>query len=262
MLECVINVSNGSDAVIISKISDAAKTSLVDVHSDAYHNRSVFTLLGPRVYEDALALTFKAFELLDIRQHIGVHPRIGVVDVVPFVPVGNTPMLDAVKLRNQYSRHIAEAFGVPIFTYGENRTLPMIRKDAFTAISPDYGPQVPHERFGAIAVGARPVLVAYNLYLNSSDISKAKKIAKEVRSEHFRTLALQVGEQVQLSANLVDPLNHGIFEFYSLVKHRAEVKHGELVGLAPLSVIENVPKTLWSLLDLSTNKSLETHIPR
>lgn len=257
MLECVINVSEGSDKVTISKISDSAGASLVDVHSDTYHNRSVFTLIGPRVYEDALALTTRAFELLDIRHHLGVHPRIGVVDVVPFVPIEDTPMQEALKLRHEYSRHVSESYGVPIFTYGENRTLPMIRRNAFVKIPPDYGPQTPHERFGAIAVGARQVLVAYNLYLRSSNMTEANEIAKAVRSEHFRTLALQVGDQIQISSNLIDPLNHGIFEFYSHVNRLSDVSHGELVGLAPLSVIKNVPKEFWSLLDLSVEKSLE-----
>lgn len=261
MLECVINVSEGSNREIISTISDAAGTSLADVHSDTYHNRSVFTLLGPLVYQDSLSLTAKAFELLDIRNHLGVHPRIGVVDVVPFVPIENTSMLEAIAIRHEYARHISQSYGVPIFTYGENRTLPMIRRNAFTALNPDYGPQQPHERFGAISVGARPVLVAYNLYLRSSNMAEAKEIAKDVRSDYFRTLALQVGDQIQISANLIDPLSNGILEFYSQVNRRSEVKHGELVGLAPLSVIENVPKVLWNMLDLSTKKSIEHHVP-
>lgn len=257
MLECVINISEGKDSSTIQTLAASVDRGLLDVHSDPYHNRSVFTLYGASVEEDAVSLTANAFELLNISDHIGVHPRIGVVDVVPFVPLEGTSFAEAEEACHLYAREISQRFEVPVFIYGKARTLPEIRKGAHVSIHPDYGPISPHPIFGSIAVGARQVLVAYNLYLPDTSIDEAKLIAKDLRSSYFRTLALQVGDKVQLSANLVDPLNHGILEFYSEVRSHTNVSHGELVGLAPRVVIEEVPANLWKRLDLSLDKSIE-----
>lgn len=257
MLECVINISEGTDRSVIDELAKSAEAALLDIHSDPYHNRSVFTLYGPDLYQSAIALTEKTFQLLDIVDHVGVHPRIGLVDVVPFVPLNGYPMAEAVKLSRQYALEVSSKFKVPIFLYGENRTLPEIRKYAFGSISPDLGPLVPHPRYGSIAVGAREVLVAYNLYLRNNDLKLAKSVAAEVRSSYFRTLGLRVGNRVQVSANLIDPLNHGIFEFFSKVEELAAVDHGELVGLAPLDVIRNTPEEYWEKLDVTPQKSIE-----
>lgn len=257
MLECVINISEGTDRLVIEDLAKSAGAALLDIHSDPYHNRSVFTLYGPRSYQSAIMLTEKAFELLDIANHVGVHPRIGVVDVVPFVPLDGYPMAEAIKTSRDFAFEVATKFEVPIFLYGDHRTLPEIRKSAFTSIAPDFGPMTSHPRYGAIAVGARGVLVAYNLYLRDNDLELAKSVAAAVRSGYFRTLGLRVGNRVQVSANLVDPLNHGIFEFFSQVEALAAVDHGELVGLAPLNVIHNTPQQYWEKLDLSPQKSIE-----
>ncbi len=257
MLECVINISEGSDASVIAMLAEAAQDSLLDVHSDKYHHRSVYTLYGPGVYQSAVSLTEKAFELLDIREHIGVHPRIGVVDVVPFVPIGDTDMAEALRARQRYAFEISLRFQVPIFLYGPERTLPQIRRDAFKSLNPDFGPPEPHPRYGSIAVGARDLLVAYNLYLVDPDLDIARVVAKQVRCHHFRTLALKVGNEVQVSANLIDPLNHGIYEFYRAASGLAEISHGELVGLAPLEVVEGAPRELWEILNLNLEKTIE-----
>ncbi len=257
MFECVINISEGANRSIIADLAKSAGAALLDIHSDPYHNRSVFTLYGPDVYHSAILLTEKTFQLLDIAKHEGVHPRIGIVDVVPFVPWDGYPMAEAIKISRQYAFEVSDKFEVPIFLYGEHRTLPEIRKSAFSSIAPDFGPMIRHPRYGAIAVGARGILVAYNLYLKENDLELAKSVAAKVRSSYFRTLGLQVGNRVQVSANLIDPFNHGIFEFFSDVEELAEVDHGELVGLAPLDVIRNTPQQYWEKLDLSPKKSIE-----
>ncbi len=227
------------------------------MHSDKFHNRSVFTLYGANVYEDALNLVRKAFQLLDLRNHVGVHPRIGVVDVVPFVPIGNSDIGHAILARDNFAKNIAAEYSVPAFLYGPNRTLPQIRREAFVVLAPDFGPPEPHPKYGSVAVGAREPLVAYNIYLAGSDLAKAKEIAKQVRSSFFRTLGLQVGNEVQVSANLIDPFNHGIHEFYEAVRALTHISRCELVGLAPLKVIENSPAALWDILDLDLDKALE-----
>lgn len=257
MLECVINISEGSDPSVIAELNRAAGKSLLDTHSDPFHNRSVFTLYGLNVYRDAFALAEKAFELLDLSRHEGVHPRIGVLDVVPFVPIGDTWFSEALEARENFAREISTKFSVPVFLYGPNRTLPQIRREAFKTLEPDFGPPEPHPRYGSVAVGARGLLVAYNLYLVGHDLDQAKLVAKEVRSHCFRTLGLRVGKQVQVSANLVDPLNHGIYEFYTAVSRLSTISKGELVGLAPLKTIDETPKRLWRTLDLSKDKALE-----
>ena len=262
MLECVINISEGSDPSIITRLSQAAGNSLLDIHSDQYHNRSVFTLFGRDVYRDSLALAGKAFELIDLRDHVGVHPRIGVVDVVPFVPIGDSDIFDALQARDRFASDIATQYSVPIFLYGPDRTLPQLRREAFKSLSPDYGPSTPHLKYGSIAVGARELLVAYNIYLAIPDLLLAKEVAAQVRSPYFRTLGLQVGNEVQVSANLVDPLNHGIYELYQTVSKFADVSKGELVGLAPRKVIEESPKNLWDILDLDIDKALEIRADR
>lgn len=257
MLECVINISEGSDSSVIAALNRAAGKSLLDTHSDPFHNRSVFTLYGLNVYRDAFALAEKAFDLLDLKRHEGVHPRIGVLDVVPFVPIGDTVFSEAIEARENFAREISSKYSVPVFLYGPNRSLPHIRREAFKTLEPDFGPPQPHPCYGSVAVGARGLLVAYNLYLVRRDLDEAKLVAKEVRSPWFRTLGLRVGKQVQVSANLVDPLNHGIYEFYTTVRRLSQISKGELVGLAPLKTIDETPKRLWGILDLSKDKALE-----
>jgi glutamate formiminotransferase/glutamate formiminotransferase/formiminotetrahydrofolate cyclodeaminase len=261
-LECVVNISEGNDLELIAELAKAAGESLLDTHSDPYHHRSVFTLFGATVYSDVVKLTEKAFELLDITNHSGVHPRMGVVDVVPFVPVGDSDISQALQARQRFAREISTRFSVPVFLYGPDRTLPHIRREAFKTLAPDFGPPEPHPRWGSVSAGAREPLVAYNLYLSDPDLEAAKLVAKQVRCQHFRTLGLRVGDQVQVSANLIDPLNHGVYEFYRAVNSLVKISKGELVGLAPLKVIEETPKELWAMLDLSIDKAFESRATR
>ena len=187
MIECVVNVSEGRRAGVLEVLGSAARPALLDVHSDPFHHRSVFTLAGA---EAVRGLAEAAVSLLDLRQHEGVHPRLGVVDVVPFVPLVGSTLADALEERNRFARWAADHLGVPCFLYGPERDLPEIRRQAWVNLRPDTGPDEPHPTAGAMCVGARPVLVAYNVYVDDVDLAGARRIAARIRGPHLRALGL------------------------------------------------------------------------
>ena len=261
MLECVINVSEGARANVVDAIAAGAGGALLDVHSDAHHNRSVLTLAGPDVESAAQAVTRAAVERLDLRTHVGVHPRIGVVDVVPFVPLSGAHMADAVAARDRFAAWAADELGVPCFLYGDKRSLPEVRRGAFTTIPPDTGPHVAHPTAGAIAVGARPVLVAYNVWLAaSSGVDVARATAAAIRGPAVRALGLDVGGRAQVSCNLIDPAAVGPGALVDAVASRAEVAGTELVGLVPASVLAAEPPERWASLDLDPSRTIEARL--
>lgn len=254
MLECVVNVSEGRDRRVLDALRSVAGHDLLDVHSDPDHNRSVFTMVGETAPRD---LTRTAVQLLDINVHDGVHPRVGTVDVVPFVPLNGSTMDDAVAARDRFATWAANELGIPCFLYGHERTLPDIRKNAWRGLVPDHGPHEPHPRAGAICVGARDVLVAYNLWLADVSLSDTKRIAGEVRTAEMRTLGLQVGAMTQVSMNLIRPSAVGPMHAWDAVAHHAHIDHAELVGLVPMSVLESTPRDRWEELDLSQERTIE-----
>ena len=257
MLECVVNVSEGADRAVIDAIGRAAGPALLDVHADAHHNRSVLTLAGPDVEDAARAVAAEAVRRIDLRLHVGVHPRLGAVDVVPFVPLEGASMDDAVAARNRFAAWAGGELGVPCFLYGPERTLPDVRRYAFTGLAPDTGGPVAHPPAGAICAGARPVLVAYNVWLaDGLDVSVARQVAREVRGPGLRALGLDVGGRAQVSMNLVDPSRLGPADAYDAVASRADVARAELVGLVPAAVLDAVPPHRWAELDLSLAKAL------
>ncbi|MDP1820229.1 MAG: hypothetical protein Q8K58_10130, partial [Acidimicrobiales bacterium] len=146
MLECVINISEGRDEAIVGLIAGAAGDDLLDVHSDPHHHRAVLTLVGEAAPR---AVTTTAIELLDLRSHDGVHPRLGVVDVVPFIALAGSSRADALAARDRFAAWLAATHVVPCFLYGPERTLPEVRRGAFEALAPDVGPPAPHPRAGA-----------------------------------------------------------------------------------------------------------------
>lgn len=257
MLECVLNISEGRDTGAIEAIGRSAGDALLDVHTDADHHRSVLTLIG---VDAPRAVTRSAVERLDIRRHDGVHPRIGVVDVVPFVPLEDTTLAEACIARDEFAEWAATELGVPCFLYGPERTLPDIRKHAFSTLSPDLGPATPHRSAGAIAVGARPVLVAYNLWLRDRDIDLARTLARSLRSPSVRTLALWVGAEVQVSMNLIDTEVTGPADVYDAVAAVTAIARAELVGLVPAAVLHRIPATRWADLDLDESKTIEARL--
>ena len=259
MLECVVNISEGRDAATIAAIAGAAGSDLLDVHTDEHHHRSVMTLLG----EDApRAVATAAVERLDLRTHEGAHPRLGVVDVVPFVALDGSTPDDAVAARDRFAEWFAATHAVPSFAYGPERTLPDIRRHAFRGLDPDHGPRDPHPTAGATAVGARAPLVAYNVWLEAGDLAAARAIARAARRPELRALGLQLGDRVQVSMNLVAPERLGPAAAYDLVSELAgsvgAVAGGaELVGLLPRRILTAIPPDRWSELDLAEDRTIE-----
>lgn len=254
MIECVINISEGRDLDLVQEIARTAGSDLLDMHCDADHNRSVLTVVG----DDApSAVITAAVERLDLRTHSGVHPRIGVVDVVPFVPLEGSTYEEAVTARDAMSSWIANELHIPVFLYGPERTLPDIRRGAFTTLRPDLGPAEPHPTAGAVAVGARELMLAWNLWLSEPDLELAKSIAAQIRGPGVRALGLQVGNEVQVSMNLIDPLTVGPTEVYDRVARSAAIERAELVGLAPQAVLDATNEKRWEQLNLSTESTIE-----
>ncbi len=258
MLECVVNISEGRRSDVLATLdSSVAAAHHLDRHTCEHHNRSVFTLIG----EDApRQLAHAAVDTLDIETHIGAHPRLGVVDVVPFVALDGSSPADAVAARDRFAQWAAEELALPCFLYGSERTLPDVRRQAFTTLAPDSGPPRPHPTAGAVAVGARPLLVAYNLWLVQPDLALARRIAQAVRGPGVRALGLAVGEAVQVSMNLIDPLNVGPATAWDAVEAHAPIDHAELVGLIPRAVLDATAEPRWTQLGLSPSVTIEQRL--
>lgn len=287
MLSAVVNLSEGRRPEVVADLAAAGGSAVLDVHLDGDHNRCVVTLAGPDVVAAARAVATRAVGVLDLAVHDGAHPRIGVVDVVPWVslagwPVSDGPPAPAVAARDAFARWAADEVGVPCFTYGPGtgdpradgavagpggrppggggRTLPDIRRRAWRDLSPDTGGPRPHPRAGAMAVGARPVLVAYNLWLTDDDLARARAIAREIRTPQVRTLGLAVGGAVQVSCNLIDPWRVGPGAAFDAVARRGDVARAELVGLVPSAVLAAEPSGRWAELDLSPATTIEARL--
>lgn len=254
MLECVINISEGRRLDAIEKIGSQIGHDVLDIHSDFHHHRSVFTLATTSAARQLAELSAQQF---DLRQHVGVHPRIGMIDVVPFVPLENSTIEQAIQARNEFADYAASELKIPSFVYGPERDLPEIRKRAFVDLAPDFGPSKPHPTAGAICVGARKVLVAYNIWLKNATIEDGRRIAREIRSRQVRTLGLQLGNEIQVSMNLISPDEVGPEFVFDEVSERAEIARAELVGLVPARVLTQIQKSRWTELDLSKEKTIE-----
>lgn len=257
MLECVINISEGRRADVIDAIASAAGADLLDVHRDGDHHRSVLTVVGAEAPRRVAAATVAA---VDLGTHAGVHPRFGVVDVVPFVALEGSGPDDAIAARDDFASWFADELGVPCFLYGPERSLPEVRRRAFTELQPDRGPPEPHPTAGAAAIGARPVLVAYNLWLAEPNHELARRVARDLRGPAVRALALEVGGHVQVSMNLVDPERVGPADVYDEVARHAAIARAELVGLVPGSVRARIPEERWEQLDLAGDRTIDARL--
>lgn len=268
MLECVINISEGRDEPLLADLARAADTAgcaLLDLHSDPDHNRSVFTLAGPGVLAGAEALATEAVGRIDLSRHGGAHPRFGVVDVVPFVSLAPGPVgfEEARRARDDFAGWAGERLGLPCFLYGPERSLPDLRRHAFVGLRPDTGPMVPHPTAGAAAVGVRPPMVAFNLWLAGQDAREARALAARLRSDTVRALGFDLGGRAQLSFNLLDPFRVGPAEIYDrAVEAGAAVDRCELVGLVPRAVLDATPARRWTRLDLSPEVTVEARLAR
>jgi glutamate formiminotransferase / 5-formyltetrahydrofolate cyclo-ligase len=257
VLECVVNVSEGRDRDVLRALAEAAGPALLDLHADPDHHRAVLTLAGE---EAPTAVAEVAVERIDLTTHAGAHPRIGAVDVVPFVPLGGATMGEAVAARDRFAAWAGAALGVPCFLYGPERSLPDVRRSAFAGLAPDTGPDRPHPTAGAAAVGARPVLVAYNVWLAEPDLDAARRLARALRGSAVRALGLAVGDAVQVSCNLVDPAAVGPAAVFDRVAAEVPVARAELVGLVPRSVLDAVPRHRWAELDLADDRTIEARL--
>jgi len=269
VLECVANVSEGRDPHRLRTLSEAAGAGLLDVHSDADHHRSVFTMIGT----DAVRrLTDEAIELLDVNRHSGVHPRLGVIDVVPFVPLGSSTMSEALKARDEYGAWVVDTHRVPVFFYGpdplSDRQLPDIRRNAWRSLQPDLGPATPHPTAGAICVGARRPLIAYNVWLDSllTD-DEARRVRDDVRSDAIRVLTLTIDGRTQVTMNLIDPHRVGPDVAYASVdaaitRLGTTIRRAELVGLIEDEVLRKIPESEWSYLDIGRDRTIESRLAR
>ena len=279
LAECVINVSEGRDRKVIEAVAAAAGGELLDVHTDADHHRSVLTLAGqlPEVEAAARRVAAVALASIELSAHRGVHPRLGAVDVVPFVPLadasGNVTSWQAVvAARDAYAAWSGDEVGVPCFLYGPERSLPDVRRSAFGALAPDTGPPAPHATAGATAAGARDVLIAYNVWIGAGSRTSergdpdlavvARSLAGELRRPGLRTLGLEVEGGAQVSCNVVDPGRVTLGDIYDGVAagaaaHGCTVLRGELVGLLPRSALSAVPESRWDALGLHADDTIE-----
>lgn len=257
MLEAVANVSEGRDPVVLEALREAAGADLLDLHADPHHHRAVLTLAGA---DAARRVATVAVERIDLTAHDGAHPRFGAVDVVPFVPLASSSMADAVAARDAFARWLADEHGVPCFRYGPERELPDVRRQAFAGLAPDLGPGEPHPTAGACAVGARGVLVAYNLWLAGGDAEAARRVAAQVRGDGIRALGLRLGDRAQVSMNLVEPLRVGPAEAWDRVAALATVEEAELVGLLPADVLGRIPRERWEQLGVGPGATIEARL--
>ena len=283
MLECIVNVSEGRDAVTLGQLAEQAGDRLLDRHADRDHHRAVFTLGGPDADVEAAvrALAAEAVARLDLARHDGAHPRFGVLDVVPFVALGPDGAATeaaarqgqeaAVGARDRFARWAGDQLGLPCFLFGSLpdggfRTLPEVRRRAFVELAPDTGPPDPHPRAGAAAVGARGPLVAYNLWLDGGGSTVARALAAAVRGPAVRALGFELAGKAQVSTNLVRPEERGPEQVFDEVARLAAaygrgVRRAELVGLVPEAVLRAVPARRWSELDLSEAATVEAPPP-
>ncbi len=266
MLECVVNISEGRDHSTIEALKAAAGDCLLDVHEDASHHRSVFTLAGDTVEDAARELAKGAIAHIDLTRHEGAHPRLGVVDVVPFVPLGpegarsDGDLSEAIRARDAFCAWAAAKLSLPCFLYGPERSLPDVRKHAFSSLLPQCGPRKPHPTAGASCVGARPVLVAYNLLLADASIDVARETVHAIRSAEVRALAFEVADGVQVSCNLIAPWHTGPRHVFDRVASIVPIRAAELVGLIPAAVLLAIDRTRWDELGLSEEATIESRL--
>jgi len=292
LLECIPNISEGRDPEKISLIAEEVKrhkgVKLLDLSSDPDHNRSVFTFIGDPldVKEATLAMALKAIELIDMREHKGGHPRLGAVDVVPFVPIQGIGMEEAVQIAREFGKELGSR-GIPVYFYEESaslperRDLPTIRKGEYEGLNerlkdpkwkPDEGPDQFNPKSGATVVGARFPLIAYNINLQTDDLSLAKEIAKKVRFKdggfpHVRAMGVDLKGRgmVQVSMNLTNYRVTNIAEVFEFVKSEAqkkgvEIADSEIVGLIPIGALEGVVQYYLKYPKFSTHQIIEQRI--
>lgn len=294
IIECVPNFSEGRDLNKLEKIIDCFRgkkgVKLLDYSSDEDHNRSVVTVIGE---PDALGIAMveaigRAVELIDMTKHEGQHPRMGCVDVIPFIPIRNVTMKDADALAKLVAKQASEKFGQPFFLYEKSASAPhranlaKIRKGQFEGMAekmenqelwkPDYGPTTIHPTGGVTAIGARMPLVAYNINLDTSDIEIADKIAKRVRHiggglRYVKAMGVMLNERniAQVSMNLTDFTKSHVYSVFEMVKMEAKrygvnVVGSEVIGLIPMGALIDAAQYYLQIEDFDMDQVLETRL--
>ena len=293
LVECVPNFSEGRRQDVIDAIVNEArkyKVKILNVHSDADHNRTDVTIIGEpeEVKKAVLDMSLKAVELIDMNKHKGEHPRMGAMDVVPFVPLFNTTMEDCIKLAHEFAKEFSEKAGVPCFLYEEAATRPErknladVRRGEFEGLkeeigknpekTPDYGPNKIHPTAGATAVGAREFLIAFNVNLATNDVEIAKKIAKAVRHSsggyrYVKAMGFEIKEKgiVQVSMNMTNYKKTPLFRVFETIKREAErygthVLSSEIIGMVPLDAIVDVASFYLQLDDFDSKQIIEKRL--
>ena len=293
LIECVPNVSEGRRADVVAAMAEAIRqvsgVRLLDHSSDASHNRSVFTMVGDAAGLEAAitALFERAIADIDLRSHRGEHPRMGAVDVVPFIPIEGATMADCVALARKVGAALAGRFSIPVYLYEEaaanpaRRNLEDIRRGEFEGLAakmasegwtPDFGGPGPHPTAGAAVIGARMPLIAYNINLATDRLDVAKKIAAAIRfsSGGFRYvkamgIALQDRGIVQVSMNLTNYEKTPVFRVFEAVRREAarygvDVLESEIVGLVPSAALTDAAEYYLRLAGFTRDLVLETRL--
>jgi glutamate formiminotransferase len=293
LIECVPNVSEGRRDDVIAALAatiDAPGVHLLDRSSDPSHNRTVYTFAGePAPLQEAVLRLFTAaVAAIDLRRHEGVHPRMGAVDVVPFIPLQNASMEECVALATTTAALVAERLGVPVFLYeeaaaaDERRNLAEIRRGGLNGVArrmrepawrPDFGPATPHETAGATAIGARRILIAYNVNLATNRLGVAKRIAAAIRASsgglnQVKAMGVQLEQGlVQVSMNLTDYRETSMVTVFDAIAREAAVDgvrilESEIVGLAPAEALPPDPRKRLKLREADLDRVLERRLER
>jgi len=295
LFQCIPNVSEGRRTEVVEAFAQAVRdvpgAHLLDYSSDRDHHRAVFTLVGQsRPLKAAILAMYRVAERhLDLAGHCGAHPRIGAVDVVPFVPLRDTPMEAACALALEVAQAVAERFAVPVYLYEEcarspeRRSLAWLRRGGLEAVQaeiatplrhPDLGPARLHPRLGASVIGARRPLLAFNVLLDTDDVAVAQAVAQRVRERHgglsnLRALGIFLAERgrAQVSMNLVDPERTPLYLALEMVRMEARrfgarILSTEVIGVPPLGVVAETAAYYMQWEGYSPDRILEHHLLR
>ena len=293
IMECVPNFSEGRDLGKIEKIIEPFRArqgvKLLDYSNDEDHNRLVVTVVGePEALKAALLEAVgQAVALIDLNQHSGQHPRMGAVDVIPFIPIKGCTMDEAIALSKEVGEQIATLSQVPVFLYEKSATAPhrenlaAVRKGEFEGMAekiklaewqPDFGPAERHPTAGTVAVGARMPLVAYNVNLGTADLNIASDIARKIRFiggglRYCKAMGVELKERgiVQVSINMTDYTRTALYRAFELVKIEARrygvaVVGSEIIGLVPMEALIDTASFYLGLENFSMNQVLEARI--
>ncbi len=293
IIQCVPNFSEGRDKAIIEKILEEIRimdeVKLLDYSMDKDHNRSVVTFIGEpeKVIEAAFNAAKVAFELIDMRTHTGEHPRMGATDVIPLIPISDVTMEECIEYSKILGKKIGDNLNIPVFLYEKSATsitrenLADVRRGQYEGMAdklkqeewqPDFGPNALNEKAGVTAIGARMPLVAFNVNLDTDDITVAKNIAKVVRASgggfrYCKALGIEIKERniVQVSMNMVDYTKTSLFRVFDTIEREAmrygvNVIGSEIIGLVPMQALVDVADYYLRLEDFDSSQILETRM--